>query len=144
MDGEYLGDRRAKGNSSMSRRARVNMANILVRAGYGRIKSLRAIRYPFCNAIFTDVTYADIPTDEMDLTVITEPLYEDAMTIATGSVVMLNKPVPPMISRLEYSQTVVIRFYYEDSDIPQSLFLPNEVTIPAPPEWPELDFGSET
>jgi hypothetical protein len=68
----------------MSRRTRVNMANILVRAGYGRIKSLRAIRYPFCNAILADVTYADIPTEEMDINVITEPLYEDGMWIATG------------------------------------------------------------
>jgi hypothetical protein len=126
----------------MSRRARVDLANVLVRAGYDREKTLRAIKYPFCNAILADVTYADIPTDEMDVSVIFEPLYEEQMTITTGAVVTLEDPMPPMLSRLEYSQTAVFYFYYEDSDLTQSLFEPNRVTIPAPPEWPELDFGT--
>lgn len=125
----------------MSKRARVDFANVLVRAGYDKEKTLRAIKYPFCKAIMADVKYADIPTDEMDVTVIFDPLYQNKMTINTGRLVELKKPVPPMLSRLEYSQTAVFYFYYEDSDIPQSLFKPNKVTIPAPPEWPEISFN---
>tara|TARA_R110000744_G_scaffold298585_1_gene408182 strand:+ start:72 stop:458 length:387 start_codon:yes stop_codon:yes gene_type:complete len=128
----------------MSKRARVDLANVLLRAGYDKEKTLRAIKYPFCRAIMADVRYADIPTDEMDVTVIFDPDYQDKMIIDTGRIVELEKPVPPMFSRLEYSQTAVFYFYYEDSDIPQSLFQPIEVKIPAPPEWPALNFGSET
>jgi hypothetical protein len=126
----------------MSKRARVDFANVLLRAGYDKVKTLRAIKYPFCKAILADVKYADIPTDEMDVTVIFDPDYQNKMIINTGQRVKLEEPVPPMFSRLEYSQTAVFYFYYEDSDIPQSLFQPNRVTIPAPPEWPEISFNA--
>ena len=91
-----------------------------------------------------DVKYAKIPTDEMDVTVIFDPDYQDKMIIDTGRIVELEKPVPPMFSRLEYSQTAVFYFYYEDSDIPQSLFQSIKVKIPAPPEWPENSFADQT
>jgi hypothetical protein len=126
----------------MSKRARVDLANVLLRAGYDKVKTLRAIKYPFCKAIFADVKYADIPTDEMDVTVIFDPDYQNKMIINTGQLVELEESVPPMFSRLEYSQTAVFYFYYEDSDIPQSLFQPYKVTIPAPPEWPEISFNA--
>ena len=48
----------------MSKRARVDLANVLVAAGYDRVKTLRAIKYPFCIQILANVQYADFPTDD--------------------------------------------------------------------------------
>lgn len=125
----------------MSKRARVDLANILLRAGYNKIKILRAIKYPFCNAVFADVRYAEIPTDDMSLSIIFEPFYNKNTTIKTGSLVELEDPMPPSFTRLEYSQSVVFYFYYEGSNIAQSRYQPNEVMIPPPPEWPSIGFA---
>ena len=124
----------------MSKAARVGLANILAKSGYDPVKILRAIKYPFCASLSLSFIYGELAPSEMNVDIFVQDEKEEQITLSVGGFTVLKDAIPPMLSECRFDYSAVLYFFYEGTDIPQSLFSSHNVTIPPPPEWPEIDF----
>ena len=123
----------------MSKKGRVNMAEILIKSGYSKRKVLDAISYPFCIAVrqvaplLENVTLSDLEVDGFEYTGERERI----LVLANESVEQWEKPKIPLLDYVKLPSKATIEFLFSNKR--SAVLVVNEqMEIPGAPTWPKL------
>jgi len=123
----------------MSKAAKVKLAGILHSAGYNLGAILSAIKYPQCVSLRQYFKATDTPAD-LSVTVYMGEKSEVTTLSADQTNSELSEPYLPLESYVEAAGSHVMQFNYNKKGTAVMLTFTENLSIPAPLNWPALDF----
>jgi len=123
----------------MSKQAKVKMADILIRAGYNKRKSLLACGYPFVESVNFIGTIPSPPPSEMIVAISEDEKILQSKAISFPDLIEFEKkPLMPGVSRIFHTEAffVNVRIKYQRTKVDNQYIQSSGRYIPPVPTWP--------
>lgn len=124
----------------MSKQAKVRMADVLIDAGYGLKKVLRAIKYPVAESVKVDgiIALGIVPPESVNIDFIdSKKGTVESASIALDQTYNMKEKIYSSITRLSHDYSVIISIFYSRQVVREKYISTNNRQIPLVPTWPK-------